>query len=175
MLPLPDASVDRLLVAHALEAVERPETLLEEAWRVTAGEGRVIIVVPSRRGIWARADVTPFGQGSPYSRGQLRELLNRAIFSPIFWDEALYFPPIPKNYIVRSAPAIERLGAVLNFPFAGVHIVEAKKQIHRPAGGRAVIRKRLSPMRPALPPQPVPPSGVIGDYRSGEERTSPLR
>ena len=78
MLPLPDASIDRLLVAHALEAVERPETLLEEVWRVTAPEGRVIVVVPSRRGIWARTDGTPFGQGSPYSRGQLRELLNRA-------------------------------------------------------------------------------------------------
>lgn len=162
MLPLPDASVDRLLVTHALEAVERPETLLEEVWRVIAGEGRVIIVVPSRRGIWARADRTPFGQGSPYSRAQLRELLNRAILSPIFWGEALYFPPIPKNYVVRSAPAIERLGAALNLPFAGVHIVEAIKQIHRPVGRRAVIRRRLSPMRPALPPQPVPPSGFFG-------------
>jgi SAM-dependent methyltransferase len=160
MLPLPDASVDRLLVAHALEAAERPETLLEEVWRVTAGEGRVIIVVPSRRGIWARADGTPFGQGSPYSRGQLRELLNRAILSPIFWGEALYFPPLPRNYIVRSAPAIERIGAALNLPFAGVHIVEAIKQIHRPVGARAVINRRLSPMRPALPPQPVPPSGL---------------
>lgn len=89
MLPLPDASIDRLLVAHALEATERPETLLEEVWRVTAPEGRVIIVVPSRRGMWARADRTPFGQGSPYSKGQLRELLNAAILA---------------NFLGRSAP-----------------------------------------------------------------------
>ena len=170
MLPLPDTSVDRLLVAHALEAVERPETLLEEVWRVTAPEGRVIVVVPSRRGIWARADGTPFGQGSPYSRGQLRELLHRAVLSPIFWGEALYFPPLTKNYIVRSAPAIEQLGAALNFPFAGVHVVEAIKQIHRPVGARAVTKRRLSPMRPALPPQPVPPCGFFEAQRIGSNR-----
>lgn len=157
MLPLPDASVDRLLVAHALEVVERPETLLEEAWRVIAPEGRVIVVVPSRRGIWARADGTPFGQGLPYSKGQLRELLNRAILSPIFWGEALYFPPMKKNYIVRSAPAIEQLGATLSFPFAGVHVVEAMKQVHRPMGARAVARSRLSPLRPRSAAQAYPP------------------
>jgi SAM-dependent methyltransferase len=156
MLPLPDASIDRLLVAHALETVERPEALLEEVWRVTAPEGRVIIVVPSRRGIWARADGTPFGQGSPCSRGQLRELLNRAILSPIFWGEALFFPPIAKSYVIRSAPAIERLGAALSLPFAGVLVVEAIKQVHRPVGARAVAKRRLSPLRPALRAQPVP-------------------
>ncbi len=159
MLPLPDASIDRLLVAHALEAVERPETLLEEAWRVTAPEGRVIVVVPSRRGIWARADRTPFGQGSPYSRTQLRELFNQAILSPIFWGEALYFPPIAKNFFIRSAPAIERVGAALRLPFAGVHVVEAIKQVHRPVETRAVSRSRLPRLRPALPPQTVPPCG----------------
>ncbi len=157
MLPLPDGCVDRLLVAHALEATDRPETLLEEAWRVTAPAGRVIVVVPSRRGIWARADGTPFGQGSPYSRGQLRELLTGAILSPIFWGETLYFPPIAKSYAIRSAPAFERLGAALNLPFAGLHVVEAIKQVHRPVEARAVVKRRLVPLRPALPPQTVPP------------------
>lgn len=156
MIPLPDASVDRLLVAHALEAVERPEALLEEVWRVTAPEGRVMVVVPSRRGIWARKDGTPFGQGSPYSKAQLRELLQRAVLSPIFWGEALYFPPIARKYVVRSAPAIERLGAALNLPFAGVLVVEAIKQVHRPVAARAGIGRRLSPLRSALPAQPMP-------------------
>ena len=161
MLPLPDASVDRLLVAHALEAVERPETLLEEVWRVIAPQGRVIVVVPSRRGIWARADGTPFGQGLPYSKGQLRELLNRAILSPIFWGEALYLPPLTKNYIIRSAPAIERLGAALSFPFAGVHVVEAIKQVRRPIDARAVVRSRVSPLRPRSTAEAYPPVRIF--------------
>ncbi len=152
MLPLSDGSVDRLLMAHALEAAERPEALLEEVWRVVAPEGRIIVVVPSRRGVWARADGTPFGHGLPYSKAQLRELLHRAVFSPIYWGEALYVPPIARHFLIRSAPAIERLGAALSLPFAGVHIVEAVKQVHRPLGARAVIRTRRSPLRPTLSP-----------------------
>lgn len=157
MLPLPDASIDRLLVAHALEAVDRPEALMEEVWRVMAPQGRVIVMAPSRRGIWARADRTPFGQGSPYSRAQLRDLFNHAVLSPVFWGEALYFPPIARNYVIRSAPAIERLGAAMRLPFAGVHVVEAIKQVHRPVETRAAAMSWLPRLHPALPPQTVPP------------------
>ena len=152
MLPLPDGSIDRLLVAHALETAERPAALLEEVWRIVAPEGRVMIVAPSRRGVWARADSTPYGQGSPYSRTQLRDLLQRALLSPIFWGEALYAPPIARRFAVRSAPAIERAGAALNLPFAGVHIVEAVKQVYRPAAARAVLRPVRAPLKPALAP-----------------------
>jgi SAM-dependent methyltransferase len=152
MLPLPDASVDRLLLTHALEAAERPEALLEELWRITAPEGRVIIVVPSRRGVWARVDGTPYGHGLPYSRAQLRELLHRTLFSPIFWGEALYAPPISRQMAIRAAPTIERLGATLGLPFAGVHIVEATKQVYRPLGARVVTRTVVSPLHPALAP-----------------------
>ncbi len=104
MLPLPDNSVDRLLIAHALEAAERPAELLEEAWRVVAPEGRILAIVPSRRGVWARADGTPFGHGLPYSKTQLRDILQDAVFSPVFWGEALFAPPIDRKFVIRSAP-----------------------------------------------------------------------
>ena len=152
MLPLPDGSVDRLLLAHALEAADRPDALLEELWRITAPEGRMIVIVPSRRGVWARTDSTPYGQGLPYSKSQLRDLLHRVDFSPIFWGEALYAPPVAKPFMMRSATTIERIGAALGAPFAGVHIVEAIKQVHRPIGVRAVARARLAPLKPALAP-----------------------
>ena len=150
MLPLPDGSIDRLMLAHALEAADRPDALLEELWRITAPEGRILVIVPSRRGVWARADSTPYGQGLPYSKSQLRDLLHRAEFSPIFWGEALYAPPVARPFMIRSAPAIERAGAALGFPFAGVHIVEAIKQVYRPVGVRAVARARLAPLKPVL-------------------------
>ena len=152
MLPLPDGSIDRLLLAHALEAAERPEALLEELWRITAPEGRVIVVVPSRRGVWARVDGTPYGHGLPYSRGQLRDLLQRALFSPVYWGEALYAPPIGRKLAIRTAPAIEQIGAALALPFAGVHIVEATKQVYRPLAARVVTRKIVAPLNPALAP-----------------------
>jgi SAM-dependent methyltransferase len=152
MLPLRDGAIDRLLVTHALEAADRPDALLEELWRITAPEGRIIVIVPSRRGVWARADNTPYGQGLPYSKSQLRDLLHRADFSPVFWGEALYAPPVGRPFMIRAAPAIERVGAALGLPFAGVHIVEAIKQVRRPVGVRAVARTRLAPLKPVLAP-----------------------
>src|SRR5690349_8999764 len=53
-LPLADASADRILLVHMLEWGERTDALLREVWRVLAPEGRVIVVVPNRRGLWAR-------------------------------------------------------------------------------------------------------------------------
>ena len=152
MLPLPDGSLDRLLLAHALEAADRPDALLEESWRITAPEGRMIVIVPSRRGVWARTDSTPYGQGLPYSKSQLRDLLHRAELSPIFWGEALYAPPVAKPFMRRSATTIERIGGALGLPFAGVHIVEAIKRVHRPVGVPTVARARLVPLKPTLAP-----------------------
>jgi hypothetical protein len=54
--------------------------------------------------------------------------------------------------MIRAAPALERAGAALGFPFAGVHIVEAIKQVYRPVGVRAVARARLAPLKPVLAP-----------------------
>lgn len=153
MLPLPDGSIDRLLVAHAIEQASQPDAILEEVWRVVAPQGRIILIVPSRRGMWARTDGTPFGRGLPYSKAQLRELLHRAVLSPIFWGEALYLPPMDRQYFVRSALVIERMGAALSLPFAGVHIVEAIKQVHRPIDAPAAMRIRPASVQPAFAPR----------------------
>jgi SAM-dependent methyltransferase len=152
MLPLPDACVERVLVAHALETAEHPSAVLEEVWRVLAPEGRAIFVTPSRRGVWARVDGTPFGHGQPFSRGQLRDLVRDALFSPVFWGEALYAPPFRRRALISWGPAIERVGSALGLPFAGVHIVEALKQVHRPVGARQLARRKLIRLEPALAP-----------------------
>jgi SAM-dependent methyltransferase len=152
MLPLPDASIERALIVHGLETAEHPGAVLEEVWRVLAPEGRALLVVPSRRGVWARVDGTPFGQGLPYSKGQLRELMREALFSPVFWGEALYAPPFRRRFFVNSAAAIERIGAALGLPFAGVHIVEATKQLYRPVGVRRVARHEAPALQPGLAP-----------------------
>ena len=60
-LPLPDLSMDRVLIVHALESAEQVRPLLREAWRILSDSGRLIIVVPNRRGLWARFEQTPFG------------------------------------------------------------------------------------------------------------------
>ncbi|HXW49876.1 MAG TPA: methyltransferase domain-containing protein, partial [Xanthobacteraceae bacterium] len=87
-LPLTDSAVDRVLLVHALEMSSDPAELLREAWRVLAGGGRLLAVVPNRRGLWARMDTTPFGQGRPYSRTQIMHLLRDTWFTPTGWGEA---------------------------------------------------------------------------------------
>src|SRR5438552_3086694 len=70
-LPLTDSAVDRVLLVHALEMARDPIALLREVWRVLAGGGRLLIVVPNRRGVSARLDTTPFRHGRPYPPSQL--------------------------------------------------------------------------------------------------------
>jgi SAM-dependent methyltransferase len=153
-LPLTDSAVDRVLLVHALEMSADPVELLRETWRVLAAGGRLLAVVPNRRGLWARMDTTPFGQGRPYSRAQITQLLRDAWFTPTGWDEALYVPPIPRNWFLRSAVAWERTGATLSAPFAGVHIVEATKQVYRAIPARREKRRLVPTLQPVLSPSP---------------------
>ena len=75
-------------------------------------------------------------------------------FTPTGWGEALYVPPIGRKWFLRAAVAWERAGATISAPFAGVHIVEATKQVYRAAPARRE-RKRLVPaLKPALAPSP---------------------
>src|SRR5207342_1541293 len=74
-LPLPDASIDRVLMVHGLEMSQDAAALLRELWRVLAAGGQLLAVVPNRRGVWARMDNNPFGHGRPYSRSQITSLL----------------------------------------------------------------------------------------------------
>jgi len=145
-LPLADGSVDRLLAVHCLEVAENTRQLLREMWRVLAPEGRVILVVPNRRGVWARLDNTPFGQGRPYSRRQLEKLLHEAMFTPLDWGGALYFPPLGRQMLLRSSTAWERVGAGVSPAFCGVLIVEASKELIAPIGKPVKVRARRSPV-----------------------------
>ena len=110
MLPLPDACIDRVVLAHVIEYVDLPRDLLAEVWRILTPGGRVIIVAPNRRGLWSRVDTTPFGHGRPYSKSQLRELLRETLFSPENWAELLYVPPFERPSLLRLASAFEGIG-----------------------------------------------------------------
>ncbi|KAF0227965.1 MAG: hypothetical protein FD175_2359 [Beijerinckiaceae bacterium] len=147
-LPLRDQVVDRVLMVHALETSDDPAALMSEVWRVLAPGGHIMIIVPNRRGPWARLDTTPFGHGQPFSKRQLTGLMRQALFTPTHWGEALFMPPIQRRFFLRTAMAWERLGSNLPLPFAGVYVIEATKQVYRPAlvGKAARVRGILQPM-----------------------------
>lgn len=142
-LPLQDVSVDRVLLVHALESTEQLRAMLQEVWRVLAGNGKLLVVVPNRRGIWARLDRTPFGHGHPYSPSQLSRLLKDNMFAPSLTAHALYVPPTDSPIVLRSAAAFEKIGERWFNRFAGVVLIEATKQIYaRPKGKESKVKMR---------------------------------
>ena len=139
-LPLVDSSIDRMLLVHSLEHAESPRETLKEIWRVLSPAGRVVIVVPNRRGMWARFEHTPFGTGRPFSRGQLNELLREANFTPSAWSEALFFPPTKRRWMMRFHNLLERTGRRLLADFFRRHRGRgAKAAVPGLAGGPARV------------------------------------
>jgi SAM-dependent methyltransferase len=143
-LPLADYSIDRVVLVHSIEFSEELRPLLKEVWRVLAAGGRLLAIVPNRRGIWARIDRTPFGQGHPYTPGQLSRLLREEGFTPERNAAALFVPPTHSRLLLRAAPVLERLGERWFATFAGVAMVEASKQIYAttPQPRRQRVRTR---------------------------------
>ncbi len=159
-LPFPDASIDRVLLAHALENSEEIRAMLREVWRVLASGGRLLIVVPNRTGIWAHFERTPFGQGFPFSPPQLAKLLRENLFSPERTSAALYMPPSNSRVMLRAAGAWEKLGGRWGRTFAGVLVVEASKQVYgvTPVPVARARRRR----RPAPAPAPAGAAALAG-------------
>jgi SAM-dependent methyltransferase len=152
-LPLQDYSIDRVLLAHGLEYSQQVRPLLKEIWRVMAGGGRLMVVTPNRRGIWARIDRTPFGQGHPYTPSQLSRVLREADFTPERVSTALFVPPNGSRMMLRSAAAIEQIGERWFTTFAGVSVVEASKQIY----AKPALKRRESRRQAYLPVPHVAP------------------
>ncbi len=145
-LPLPDLSVDRLLLVHAVENSENLRTLMREAWRVLSDSGRLLVVVPNRRGIWARFEQrSPFGHGHPFSEGQIKRLLRDCLFTAHAAEHALFVPPSQRRVILRSAQALEKAGDRWFQAVSGVLIIEASKQLYAatPVQAAAAKRRRL--------------------------------
>ena len=163
-LPFPDLAFDRVLLAHDVETSDHLAGRLREIWRILAAEGRLMVIAPNRRGLWARFEHTPFGHGRPWSRAQLERLLREAMFEPLGSEEALFAPPLRRLVRPGAAEAWERFGRPLP---AGVRrgghrrSGEARRRGHAapsavapgPAGRRAgAAAERRSSLRAASQP-----------------------
>jgi SAM-dependent methyltransferase len=140
-LPFPDLCFDRVLLIHGLEGAENARRLLREVWRVLKDDGRLLVVAPNRRGWWAHIEATPFGQGQPYSAGQIGRLLANSLFRVERRDTALYLPPMNLRIVLRSAPLLERTGRLLVPHLAGVTMTEALKDLYGAIPLRAPKRR----------------------------------
>lgn len=158
--PLPDASIDRLLIVHGLEEAGDPRRLMREAWRVLTNDGKVIVVAAHRRGLWAAIGTTPFAAGRPYLKRQLKSLLNETLYRDDAWSAALHFPPFGARFLLRAAAAWERAGAKLWPGLSGVIMVEATKSLISP-----VVQVQRAGAGGALRPAAVRPAALNGAHR----------
>lgn len=147
-LPLPDGSIDRIVVSHLLENSEALRPLLRQIWRILTPSGRVVFIVPNRTSLWAQFETTPFGHGRPFSLAQLNRLLTDAMFTPVASTTSLHMPPLGARWLVRTGVRWESWGRTIWPKLAGVHLTEATKEVMAlaPSGGR---RQRV-PAKPVL-------------------------
>ena len=146
-LPFADYSIDRVLLVHALETSEAAGLLLKEIWRVLAGGGRLLIVAPNRRGIWARLDRTPFGSGRPYTMSQLSHLLR----------ERAVHPDRQRNRAVR--PAVARPHGAALGPGLGTRrqaLVPDLRRGRADRGGKTDLRQARRRPRAAAAASSIP-------------------
>lgn len=136
-LPLPDNSVHKILVVHAMENSEHVRGMLSEIWRVLTPAGRMLVVAPNRLGIWARSPASPFALGHPFTSGQLRHLVSEHSFTPLHGSSAVFFPPSQRRYLLKSARLMEKVGRFFFPAFGGLLLLEAEKRLYAPVMQKA--------------------------------------
>lgn len=141
-LPLPNASVDLVVMTHFLEHSDSLKAVLREAWRVLADGGRLIAVTPNRGGPWTYFERTPFGHGRPYSKGQLDRLLRENLFTPCRASAALFLPPQRSAVGLYMMTALDSIGWRWWRRFSGVVMCEAEKRMYA-VNGMALERTRV--------------------------------
>ena len=151
-LPFGDCAFDRILIVHGLELIENRQPVMRELWRVLSPNGRIIVAVPNRRGLWARFETTPFGHGNPYSATQLRQLLRDHLFVPERTLRCLWLPPVQSRFLLASSPLLERIGAGWFAKLNGLTLVEASKQVYGLPVDKALARRRRRLHLPQLMP-----------------------
>lgn len=141
MPPFAPNTVHRVLMLHALEFLPKPDELLRVYWQMLAPGGRLLIIVPNRRGFWSRMGRTPFARGTPYSMLELKDLLEAAQFTLRESSTALFMPPVTRVQR-RGWGLLEWFGGVIAPGLGGVLVVEAEKQIYANLAAPVVEARR---------------------------------
>lgn len=87
-----------------LEHIEDEQGFLGEVRRCLAPDGRIYLTVPAGRWLWSDADIYA-GHFRRYTRGRLRQSLERAGFRPLFISKIFSPLPLPL-FLCRSLPSL---------------------------------------------------------------------
>lgn len=146
-LPFRDGTFSRIIMLHGLEEAYAPAALLREIWRVLAPEGKLIVIVANRLGLWARAEATPFGHGRPWTRSQLTKLLHDTMFQTTAWTHGLHMPPSKWGPVLALHEGWEKVGETVSRVMGGAVLVEASKRLYADTGGGKIAFSPIKAVR----------------------------
>jgi SAM-dependent methyltransferase len=129
-IPLPNNSLDAIILHHALEACEDPRTALRECARVLTGGGRLVVCAFNPLSLW--------GARSLYGRvrdDRFSELKFVNPFRLLDWLTVLGFEPEPVKYVAYNLP-LDRIASDAAV-WRGTRQILAKRQL--PIGGAYVL------------------------------------
>mgnify|MGYP001272229473 CR=1 FL=1 len=126
-IPLDPSTVDLVISSHILEFVQKPQSSIEEVWRILKPNGYFIAIIPRRSGLWPRYDNNPFGYGRSYSSGQFKNLIKN--FFVLDKNKSfLHFPPWEHYLNYKMYKTIENIGDNF-FPYMGGLMICVCKKI----------------------------------------------
>jgi len=126
-LPVDDCCIDQVFLAHALEYEGSDGLGLREVWRILKPGGKLVVIAPNRSSLTTLFESTPFGNGRPFGRTQLRNFLISGFFEPLNSHKALILPL--HQIFTRLEPIARKIAE----PIGRVHISCARKTESSPA------------------------------------------
>lgn len=128
--PILEQEFDEIIIIHGLEYAYNPAEVMAECYRCLKAEGKLLIITPNRRSIWAHNDKTPLGCGQPYTLTQLEKMLHRENFIVTSVKRSLYQLPFNGVYGKIISFIFEKLAKRILQKFSGLVGVLAIKQIY---------------------------------------------
>jgi len=141
-LPLPDDSMDLVILQHSLELFSSPHALLKEAARVTLAKGELVILGFNPVSLWGLARLLPgFMQAEPLRALKKADLISQAKLAD--WLEFLYLkkevdhqlfhrPPCNRLRFQQKMRTLDQRLDKKGWPLAGVYVLRIKKRIGSP-------------------------------------------
>lgn len=156
-IPLPDNSVDYILLHHVLEFSKNPHSVLRETVRVLAPRGQLLIVAFNPwsafglRGLVERIFrlSVPWAQHR-LSKGRLTDWLYLMSCEPAGYARGFYTLPVQSSRVRKLFGFLEPLAVRLGLPGSGFVMIHATKNVF----GRT-MRRASREVRPQLVPFPV--------------------
>lgn len=134
-MPYRESSIDVAVIAHVLEFMNNPESILRELQRVLIPEGYLIIFYFNRYsllGLWrefrAKCHDVPW-VGRFFRNGQVTNWLQQQDFEVIAKETIFYRPPFAYNKILDKFLFLEKVGKNIFPMYGGITMLVAQKKI----------------------------------------------